>query len=732
LGVLKARPRGRRLAEDVNVSMINRKPASPAGARPAGVGRHAPAPEALRIDTVEVGRLLRTHWRLFRNVALSTIGVALVVAALLPANYSSSAVVMVEPRKNNVTDLSAVLSETPTDPASLQNQIQLLTSRDLAERVVDKLGLVNDPDFQSLLSRLPFDPLSWLEPSPVPGAPSAADRHYASVVNVFIKHLTVDANGLSTTISVSFSSPDPVKAARIANAVVDTYIDTEAAVKYAVTQRTTAWLIDRIRELGQQVQIADANVQLYKTEHDLNDTPMGGPLVDQQLAAINAQLVAAREDLATKQAESDHVTELLKTGRAADVSQIVSSQLIVQLREQQADAIRQEALLTARYGARNPKLIAAESQRRDLDAKIEQEVERIAGSVQNDLAVARVQVGSLEASLRQVENQATGDNMARVKLASLEANASSTRTIYESFVTRLREAQGQDILEMADARVISHAPVPLSPSWLVRALVALGSIPIGMLLGFLAALLAERRAVSGNAGRMQSAVAMPQDPLRGVPVLARFSGMLSSRSADFIADQPNSPFARAMRTLAQRVVGSRYTVAPKIIAVTSVNPRDGQTAVAVNLARAASQFGLRVLLVDGNLQAPAIGSATRLPVPGAGMVEVLSGTARLSQSLVKDPRSNVLILSVVRRYADPRAIWASPAMQRLMAHLRQVSDLVIVDAAPMANAHELPWVARLSDALIVVAAGAPRAALTAALDHLDAIAAPPVGIVFTR
>ena len=189
--------------------------------------------------------------------------------------------------------------------------------------------------------------------------PSPAERHYNSVVNIFLKRLSVEAIGLSTTFNVTFSSRDPEKAALIANTVVDTYIETQAAVKFDVTQRTTAWLLDRIRQLGQQVQLAEANVQRYKSENNLNDTPAGGSLVDQQLAAINAQLVEARANLAAREAENERVVSLLRAGHAADVSQIVSSPLIVQLREQQADAIRQEALLATRYGPRNPKLIAA-------------------------------------------------------------------------------------------------------------------------------------------------------------------------------------------------------------------------------------------------------------------------------------------------------------------------------------------------------------------------------------
>ena len=71
----------------------------------------------------------------------------------LPTNYASSAVVMLDPRKNNITDLSAVLAPLVTDPASVQNQIQIITSRDLAATVVDRLKLDDDPEFNPALAR---------------------------------------------------------------------------------------------------------------------------------------------------------------------------------------------------------------------------------------------------------------------------------------------------------------------------------------------------------------------------------------------------------------------------------------------------------------------------------------------------------------------------------------------------------------------------------------------------
>ena len=662
----------------------------------------------------DLSRIVRTRGRLIRNVALGAFALTLLVLALLPSHYASSALVMLDPRKNTVTDLSAVLSDLPTDSASVQNQIQVLSSRDLAAQVVDKLDLMQDPEFNALPTLVALNPAHWLFPTDETEA-DAEVRQFNNTVDNFLKKLSVEAVGLSTTISVTFTSRDPAKSARIANALVDAYVEQQLSAKFDVTHKTTEWLLQRIRILAQQVQADEAAVQRYKAENHLNDTADGAPLIDQQMGGIDTQLVQARADLAVKTASYERIKTLMQTGHVADVSQIVSSPLIISLREQQATAIQSESELETRYGARNPKLIAAQSQKRDLDAKIALEVDRLAGSVANDVAVARAQVASLEGSLRQTESESTDQNLARVKLKALEANAVSTRSMYEAFVTRLREAQDQDSIQAPDVHVISHAPVPSVPSSPPKLLIALAAIPISLLLGLLAGLLAERFDMPVARVRPRPAVV----PLRGVPVVAELPNALALRAADRVVDQPMGHFGLEMRALAQRIAVSGNGYPPKVIAVTSAGPQEGKTTVALALARAASQLGQRVVIVDGNLQAPATAHMAGLGTPQAGLLEVLRGTVPLNTALTRDSHSNAFVLSPAQRFPDPGRVWASPEMARLIAHLRQNCDLVIVDAGPLSSG-AAPSILGFADVVLLVARwnGAPRPDLDYALGTL--------------
>lgn len=631
----------------------------------------------------DLARVMFARRGLILRVALAIVGLTAIVLFLWPTSYMATATVMLDQRRNNVTSQTQVLSDLPTDAASLQNQIEILTSRDLAAEVIAKEKLYNDPEFNPALSDNPFADLSeLLHPSKWFSGPGAGETGRDAIIDSVLKHLKVDEQGLSTTFSVSFTAQDPQKAAAIANAFVSAYVADQLHAKYEAAQKTTQWLTARVNQLAKQVQAAEAAVQDYKAKHDLNEGAEGVSLADQQMAAINTQLVAARADLAQKEAVADRVKTLVDSGHAGDVSQAVDSPVIVALRGQEASLIQQEADLSARYGPKHPKLIAIQQQHRDLESKIAQEVARVAGSLANDVAVAKANVASLEASLHAAERVSGTQNEDKVELKALQANAASTRDMYESFVTRLRETQDQEAIQLPDARVLSPAPVPLYPSSPKRLLIFAASIPAGLLAGILLALLAER--AGWPAQRTYRTVPAPrQAPAMRAPVLARLQGASLPRAADCVYDWPNAPFAQSLNGLMHRLAtGAR----PRIVGISSLAPGAAKTNIAMGLARVASRAGWRVVTVDGDLAHASLGRAVGYDRIDGGLLDALSRKAPLSRSFVKDPRSSALMLCASHPVSNAAPVAGSPQMAQLLSHLRTRADLVIVDCPSGENA----------------------------------------------
>ena len=726
---------------------------------------YAPPPPS-GFELADLIRLIEARRRLILRVLLGTVLCALAAAMILPTVYSSSSEVMLDPRRNNITELTAVLSQLPADPASVQNQLQILQSRDLASTVIERLHLDQDPEFNPALANPSLvqllgemgsliNPKNWFENDTPASTHISRDR----IIDNFQKHIGANAEGLSTTLTITATSRDASKAALIANTLADAYVKSQVTQKVNASAATVDWLNQRLSDLSQQLQAQEEAVQRYKAEHNLNDSTPGNSIVDQQMVGISSQVVQARSDLAEKQAIKDRIDQLVASGNPADVSQIVSSPLIVQLRTQQAQLLRDEADLSSKYGPLHPKMQAMQQQKRDLNINITQEVSRLAASAANDVMVSRAHLNSLNGSLGGTEGVARTQNMARVQLQALESNAASTRTQYEAFVQRLRSTQNMDEVQTPEARVISSAPIPLHPSGPKRALIVGASLPLGLLLGLLAALIAEKIGpllpvrVNGAArGTIMPEPVMapvmkprpaprprprpapqPAHPVavwNGPPILAEVNDPAQLRAADFVLDYPSSKYAHAMAGLVRQLESREGSGA--IIAVTSADNGESRSAIAVSIARAAAKMGKKAIVVDcapGHMASRAMKARIR-----SGLYEVLTGAVPLNQALAKDPRGDVYLLGTAKRTANSVTMYGSQPMARLVEILRGGTDMVVIDCGPATASPDAAVIARLADATVLVskrsALHSPLVANAAAV--LERGRAAPIGIVVTR
>lgn len=690
---------------------------------------YAPPP-AEGFSVADLIAVLRKRKALIALVAALTVGATVIYAFSQPTIWASSAVVMLENRPSVMTDPAARTPDAQITAAAVQNQIQILQSRELAQRVIAALDLENDPEFNGALAAPGLagmlDPRNWSG-----GGQSAQSEAQDRIVDNFLKNIWAEPNGLSTSITVGARSRDPEKAARIANTLVSAYVEDQVQARQTATAQAAEWLDARASNLAREVQLQNEDVQRYKARNGLTDTGPGASLTEQQMMAISAQIIQARSELEQKQAAQRSIA-----GDPANSAQALASPLIQQLRAQQVQLSREQADLNGRYGPLHPRLVQLQAQRQDLDQKIAQELARISAALTREVDATANHLSSLQASLARAQGQAVRQNMARGELASMEANAASTRTAYEAFIARLRNAQGQDAAMETSARVLSPAAIPQSPAAPKRKLIIGASLPLGLMLGMLAALVMEkfgwllrpqgqRRAGAprGRAARQMTPVAQWDGP----PILGEIHNAGSLKAADYVLDWPGSRFAHATVSLVRQLESRGGEGA--VVALTAPEPGDAKSVVAVALARAAARLGKKTIIIDCD---PAHRTAAALAAePPAGLYEVLSGTVPLNEALVKDARSGVHFLTLKQRPSNAATMFASPQMARLMDILRDSCDFVVLDCGPALGGPDAALIARQADATLMVSRREKLQArsllhATAALQNAKAA---PVGLV---
>ena len=704
--------------------------------------QHAPALSAgaMSFDLNVAIATFRRRLRLFAAVALAVFVAVLLYTLQETPRYTATAQVMLDVRKEQVADMSAVLSGLPADSSVVDTEVEVLKSRSLAARVVKQLKLTEDPYFN------PNAPgakgvASWLPWVKNVVAPTAAvdsveaQRQQEKVVDNLLSGLKVRRSGLTYLISVEYTHTNPADSAKIANAFADLYLTEQLEAKFDATAKANEWLDTRVAELRDQLQTAEAAVQQYKIANNLMSAE-GATLTEQEISGLNQQLASAR----AQQAESDARlniarNQLARGSTGEDVGESLNSPVVQQLRKQRAEQSAKVADMSGRYGDRHPDLLKARRELADIDGQIQAEIRRIISNLEAQAQVARQRTGSMAGSVSASKGALAGNNRASIRLNELERKAESVRTLYESLLARFKQTSSSQGIEQADARVVSRAKIPTAPSYPKPSLnLALGLV-LALGAGAAAIVLAEiLMAGIFTEDEVERRIGLPY--LGSIPLLS--SAIEDAKQArdmsppDYLLAKPLSTFSESFRKLRAAILYSKVGETVKVIAVTSSLPGEGKTTTTFSLARTLATSGANVIIVDCDLRQSAINRF--LPeVPTLGLLEVLNGVCSLDQALITD-QSGAKVLALTKSAYTPRDVLGSPAMLKLLAELRNRFDVVLLDTAPLLAIADTRILAPHTDAVVMLARWkkTPVKAITAAIGLLQGRGVFLAGLALTQ
>jgi capsular exopolysaccharide synthesis family protein len=692
-------------------------PSAPAGSQPSLQWRRQVA-------------LFRRRLPLFLGVALGGFALAAAVIFSIPARYTAVADVMIDLRRERVLELSQVLPDITADAGVVDTEVEVLKSRALAEKVVERLGLEADPEFNPAAFSRPW---GW-RPAP-PHLPATDVLTRAAVVARVEKRLKIARAGFTYVIAISFSDPSGEKAARIANAVAELYLGQQLEAKSQAAHRASDWLGARLGGLRAQVEAAEHAVERYKAAHGLMTLPdsEGATITEQEISNLDAQMASARGERAETEARlSAAEAQIARGGQGDDVGEVLNSPVVQDLRKQRDDAAKQIAELQARYGPRHPELLKATRRLSEIDTQIRQEIARVVSGLKVQAQVARGRSAAIASSLAAAKAALARSNGASVELKELQRNLEAVRTLYQSFLDRSKQTSAQDGMAQADARLISAAQAPMAPAFPNRPLLLLvalaASIVAGLLAiwaaeahedGFYAAEDVERRLDVASLAMIPAVVSVGKRPADAPPI-------------DLVFQQPLSAFAEAFRAVKAGLLLNRRAGPIRTVVVASALPGEGKTTTCLCLGRIMAQGGAAVVVVDCDVRRRTLNRLVVKP-PGAGLLEVLDGSVELDDALVQDAVTGLQLLPLGESPVVDDVL-ETAAMDRLLDGLRRRFRVVILDTAPVLMVAETQGLAAKADAVLFLARWrrTPAEAAASAVKLLHAAGAYVAGAVLTQ
>jgi len=710
------------------------------------------------VDLREMARILWRRWKTVAAVPLLLVTLALVYVLAATTLYTATATVLVDPRRANVVDTNqAVLSNFGTDDATIESQTLLIQSVAILQRVVEKLKLTDDAEFMPKPGLL--DPIRRLfsAGAPADGA-SPEDAAKARSIEILQKRMKVTRQGTTFLVDINVASEVPQKAARIANAIADSYFEEQVRAKYDATRIAATWLSSQIDGLKSRVVASEQAVEDFRAANNLS-LAQGVTVNDQQITDLNNKLIAARAQTAEARAKYDQVQQLAKSGGdPGGINAAISSDMITKLRTQYADIAKNEADLSSKYGPRHPLVANVRAQLQDTQRLINEEIRRILDSTKHDYDVAQSREASLQHSLDQLQGVSGASGQAQVRLHELQREAEANRTLYESYLARYKETSAQESLEMPDSRVVTRASVPIRPSspktLLVLGLALMVGLGGGCVLAFLADYLDRRVKTLEQAEAIAGVPALAAMPLIGVRELASRArrgrdalGRYDPRAARLLppplqpplmryaVDEPGTFFSEAIRSIRLAVQRTIRTQPVKTILVTSALDGEGKTTLAANLALSLATLGIRTLLIDGDLRNPQL-TRSLCPRADAGLMEVATRQVSLERALLADRDTGLSILPapIVRDEETITELMFSEQIVDLLDHLRQRYELIVIDSPPLVPLVDGRALAELADRIILALAWneTPQDVLAHTVDLLSPVHDRILGTVLTR
>jgi capsular exopolysaccharide synthesis family protein len=676
---------------------------------------------------------LRAYWRVVvrRRWTILSVFAAVVVLTLLftlrqTKVYAATATLVIDLNAPRVLDKESVQDVVDTGTGGYwyskeyyETQYKVITSRAVAQRVVEKLGLKANDRFLGIdgldeakreEARQKLDPADLLQ-----------DR---------LKVLPVKD---SRVVRLEVDDRDPQLAALLANAVAEAYIADSLSVRTTTTQSASDWLEQQLADLEGKLDKSGKELFEFKKAHDIVATSWEDrqSMVSQRLTAINDALTRARIQRAQLESRNESIKAL---GDAVDrddpaldaLQPIAASMTIQQLKLRYLDTKVECAELEARYFEHHPKLDACNGKVATAKAALKRELQSTLDASKNEFDETVQTEGKLKRLLEETKADAFAVNQYERDYLELKRTYDNNQRLYEMVLKRLKDTGVSGMLQLSNIRILDRATVdekPVSPKPLRNLALAVllglaGGVGLAFLLESLDTSITTREQIEERLGL----------PFLGIiPRIEEEAGAVRELK---VVSAPTSAAAECLRSIRTNLLFMSPEKPLKTILVTSSGPGEGKTTTAASLAETMAGGGNRVLLVDADMRRPRVHKVFGLQ-PRTGLSSLILGEGTLAQAVVHTEVPNLDVLPCGAIPPNPAELLHAAGFAALLEEMARGYDRVVIDSPPAGVVSDAVVIGTQVDGTLLVFKGGQtsRDAAERTLKALQAVKARVFGAV---
>lgn len=645
----------------------------------------------------------------YRRIALTAfllvmLGVVLKTYTTVPMYRATSHVLIEGEHAAAVTSLNSATGNEPydgPDPYYQQTEFRILTSRELARRVVRRLHLENVPEFNGagaqptklgvLLRTMraqAVTPIRVLFGEADSRRPAPRRVTEDALIDAFLSRVLVEPVRLSRLADISFVSADPALAARAADALVEEYVQQNLELRLRTTDKSLAWLSQELTKQQGKVEASQRALAEYREAHNALSLEDRQNIVVARLNQLNDAVTRAKMNRVQKESLYTQIKSLDGSASADRIPAILQNPYIQAMKTRLADLQHEKSTLMERYGEKYPDVIKVNANIQDATRQLQLEISKAVDAIHNDYQSALAEEATLTAALEEQKGAATDLNRKGAGYTVLEREAQSNRQIYEALLQREKELQVASNSRGNNVRMMDHAEVPNAPfspnpsrNLLLGALAGL-ALAIGLALGV---------------DYLDDTIKTPEDIIRTlkIPLLELVPSVENNEHPLLTGTVPHE-FSEAFRSLRTSLVFSCGGESTRLVLVTSAQPLEGKTTTACNLAIVLAYAGVRVLLIDADMRKPSVHRALGLE-NARGLSDLLTGQAPATEVVQRLADPDLWVMTAGRTPLNPSELLGSVRMNAFLKNAQEGPfDWVIIDTPPVLAATDpvilVPWV----------------------------------------
>lgn len=395
-------------------------------------------------------------WTLLTAVLLTT-----VVSLLLPKTYkATSSLVM---NYKGVDPVTGLAMPGQLLPGYMATQVDIIGSKSVALRVVDQLGLANNP--------------AVIEQFKDATGGEGTVRDW--LADLLLKKLEIEPSRESSVLNLSFSGSDPQFAASVANAFADSYQRASIQLKVEPMQRASNYFNDQIRVLRDNVEAAQSRLSKYQQEHGIVSVDNRLDVESTRLTELSAQLVAAQAQSADAQSRRS----MAQSASGAQSPDVAGNPMIQSLKVNLGAAEARLAQLGQRLARNHPEYLAARAEVDKLNADLREQLRVTSNSVSNNATILLQREATLREAVAAQKTKLLELNRLRDEMNVLQKDVESAQHAFDATSQRSSQTRIEGQANQSDVAVLNPAVPPLQPASPRVLLNVLLSIIFGTILG---------------------------------------------------------------------------------------------------------------------------------------------------------------------------------------------------------------------------------------------------------